>query len=124
MPDWARPEVVQVAGGLAPPRRRVALSRRPVPSLPAAEEPSNDVHACLLLICVRPPRSREGRELNSSPKEQSVRRTTLRKIFLAFVAGHWRIPRRSPGALGRRYSGPGRSPSAIASPHGRLGSNE
>jgi hypothetical protein len=31
--------------------------------------------------------SREGRELNSSPKEQSVRRTTLRKIFLAFSVG-------------------------------------
>src|SRR5712671_1937237 len=50
IPDWARREVVQVAGGLAIPRRRVALNRRPVPLLPAAEEPSHDVHACLLSI--------------------------------------------------------------------------
>jgi hypothetical protein len=105
MPDWACPEVVPVAGGLAIPRRRVALNGRPVPLLPAAEEPSHDVQACLLSICVRPPPSREGRELYSSPKEQSVRRITLRKIFLAFVAGHMAHPAAIPGALGGKYSG-------------------
>jgi hypothetical protein len=42
--------------------------------------------------------AREGRELNSSPKEQSVRRITLRKIFFGLCRGSYGASRGDPRA--------------------------